>query len=219
MKNVNDLCKDVLSKIVRQNKGKEALEQIKTYFHNNVWPLSLDKQSFLKAIDFLIKGELPFNPSDVVITILTGEKKVPILLSVNQKQFLKEVSDIILKAKVEKCSHKRLGIAPFRYGGGFTRDISLPEIICLSCGLNVTLWESQNKTMKDLGIQITKKNLQKIQDWAMACQRNQKTKRILSANIILENPIDAYKKSEWKWQEKIPLTIVNIKKFESFSGR
>jgi hypothetical protein len=52
----------------------------------------------------------------------------------------------------------------------------------------------------------------------MECLKNRE-KRISFSDIILANPIEAYKESEWKWDFGIPFKIVNAEKLEAYSGK
>lgn len=208
------LLKDTLEQILKSDGEVKVLNRFRTFLRDNGWPMGYAKSSFRSSVTLLINEELPDDPEGALLDMLIGQTRSPIKLKEGQKTVLKEMLKLGNAAERRKCEHKHLGIAPFVQGGGFFPCYAGPEVICLACGLNVTLYvpKSITKFKKDFGLDVTKEALKEIWDWANSC------KGIVSASDILRDPIGAYNRSKHHWEKEIPFKITNRKKFESKSG-
>lgn len=206
-----------VKRIVKNRGQAKAVEEFQSCMNKDGWPIAYAKSTACEAIRALIREELPDDPVQMFTSMMMGSVVKPIKLTKSQKNSLTEVIKIIGKAKRQyKCEHN-LGIAPFIHGGGFTPTHNIPELICLKCGLNVTLPEriEVGTYRKDFGIVITKKALNEINNWAnnLDIRRN----RVYSSSDITKDPIGMYNKSA-KWTGQIPIKISNRRKLESKSG-
>lgn len=219
-----DFLANGIEAIVKQHflaEGKKFIDTMKSYFKKHPWPSSINKEMITNSIDLLLEEKLPApSASEVFTDLMMLQTRSAPKISANRKKLLKELKEIILTSKTVKCIHlnSNLGIAPFIHGGGFTPTFAAPELICLNCGANVTLFPGR-KLEKEFGIKISKKDRKKIDDWVKECEKNShKTKKFIrsSSNLPLD-PIGEYQKSI-QWKGEIPITIVNTKLFDSKSG-
>jgi len=198
------------------DEGNNALKEFEEYFANNPWPMCMNKDSALEALQFLLDEKLPDpEPSDVMVSLLTMETRKAAKLSDDQRELVKKLRTLIENSKTIECNHETLGIAPFIHGGGFSPTFAAPELICLKCGLNITLF-SGIKPNK-YGLKIPKKDLKSLNDWAESCL-NDRSKQIHFSDDITKDPLGHYEKSV-KWDGPIPVKIVNQKVLESNTGR
>ena len=203
--------------------GKRALQEFEEYFATNPWPINFNKQDCLDSLQLLMDEKLPEDdPGEALISLLLMESKTPMKLSKVQKDMVKQLKTIFESAKTVECDHEKLGLAPFVHGGGFSPMFAAPELICLVCGLNVTLF-SGIKPNK-YGLKILKKDLKSINDWAAKClntatrDKNDATTWVHLSDDITKDPLGHYEKS-MKWDGPIPVKIINQKTLESKSGQ
>ena len=198
------------------DEGNNALKEFEEYFANNPWPMTMNKDSALEALQFLLDEKLPDpEPSDVIMSLITFETKKAPKLSKRKKVLVENLRILIENSKTIECNHEKLGVAPFIHGGGLSPTFAAPELICLDCGLNVTLF-SGIKPDK-YGLKIPKKDLKSLNDWADSCF-NDRSKQIHFSDDITKDPFGCYEKSV-KWDGPIPVKIVNQKVLESNTGR
>jgi len=199
---------------VVKNRGQaKAVELFQKYIDKNGWPIGYNKSTTNTALRLLINEELPGDNIQAVFDIMAGITRRAVKLTKSQKHHIKLIIDIVNKSKSHKCKHKDLGMAPFLHGGGFFPIIVVPELICKTCGLNVTLSQYIETTnyRKNFGIVISKHFLEAINYWATTC------KDVQSSRDILRDPIGAYDRSQ-KWIGPIHIKIENSTKLESKSG-
>ncbi len=210
------LLKDTVDKVLKGDGEMVAIKEFHAFLVDNGWPMGYAKSTFRDAMSKIIGEELPDDPEGALLDMLLGQKRSPIKLKKGQRVVLKKMVEFANLARRHKCKHspEHLGIAPFIHGGGFSMPYAQPEVICTTCGLNVTLYypKSIAQFKKDFGLDVTKAQLKELWDWANSC------KGIVSASDILRDPIGAYNRSKHRWEKKIPFKIVNRKKFESKSG-
>ncbi len=198
---------------------EDAIKDFESYLENNGWPMGYAKSMFKRAINHIIQEELPDDPEGALIDLLLGQARKAIKITDQQKIAFKQMVKLADAAERKKCQHEDMGIAPFMHGGGFTMMFARPEVICTTCGLNVTLCIPKKLSAKELsvlekefGIKTTISKLTELRKWADVC------KRVTSASDILRDPISAYNNSSNRWAGKFPFTITDRKKFESKSG-
>ena len=191
----------------------EAIKKFQEYFKDNFWPPTMSKTKTLKGLQMLMDEELPeSDPAEAIVDMMAMQTRKPLKISKRRKGLLKKLKKLIEDSKDNDCSHPHedLGIAAFMHGGGFTPNIGVPELICKTCGLNISLF--RGIVPKKYGIKISKTNLKKLSEWANHCLNNQnyedKSTHVLSANDITKNPLMAYKNTV-KWEKEVPVEIVN----------
>ena len=201
--------------IVKGRGQVRAVASFAKYAKNNNWPFSYSMTETTEAIRMLIDGKLVDGPETLMLNLLMGMNRKQIKLTYFQKERLEKIISIIKGMEKVACAHKTLVIAPFIHGGGFCMPSTVPELICLDCGLNVTLGlhaKSPEDYAKNFGITIKQKNIDALHEWAKKC------KRVISSNGITSDPTTAYNNSPSKWPGKIPFEIKNIKLLDSRSG-
>ena len=211
--------KQVISSIVEDpiDWAKDTVEQVEEFFETNLWPLNLNREKTLKAIDCLITGEMPeLDPATVMIDMMLLQSRKMPKISKARKGLLKRIKKVFEDAKVNDCKHENTRIGVFMHGGGFSPTFGAPELICLDCSLNITLYPGIKP--KEYGLKISKKSLAELNDWAKKEFKNQDYQSgrvVLSANKIVENPVAAYNKTI-QWQEKVPVEFLD---FETVTKR
>jgi hypothetical protein len=200
--------------------GNEEIETFQEYFKENSWPPTMSKTKTLKGLQMFIDEELPTpDPGEVMVDMMLMQSRKPLKFSKKRKGLLKKLKKLIEDSKDNDCPHEDLGIAAFMHGGGFTPNIGVPELICKTCGLNISLFSGI--IPQEYGIKISKPNLKKLNAWANDRLNNQsyedKSTHVLSANHITKNPLMAYKNTV-KWEEEVPVKILNPDKATSKTG-
>jgi len=212
--NFHKLLKNTIGNIVKSRGQAKAVQLFQKYIDKHGWPIAYPKSRTCDAIRLLISEELPDDPTQVLMDMITGVDRKPAKLTKNRRDNLKIIMRIINKAGRHKCKHKDLGVAPFLHGGGFyPMTYNVPELICKDCGLNVTLSQyiKIDEYRKNLGIVISKHFLEALHYWASTC------KNVQSSRDIVRDPIGAYNKST-KWIGPVRIKIENSAKLESKSG-
>jgi hypothetical protein len=207
--------------IVKENdkNGQQVIEELETFFKVNPWPIQFSKKQAIHAIDCLLTKTMPpRDPGSVMVDMMMIQLRKMPKLSAARKFKLQRLKTIVEGAKGDDCKHEDLGLAPFIHGGGFTPTFAAPELICKSCGMNVTLFPgiTVKKYKEDYGIKITKTKLMEINKWAEQCFNNRKM-RVQFSDHITEDPIGAYNNSV-KWDGPIPLKIENQTVLQQKSG-
>ena len=210
----DDVIKRTMSDIVKKRSQARAVQAFQDFLTIYGWPMGYAKSTATKALRLLINEELPDDPVQPMLDMMAGVTRKPAQLNKFQKGKIQEMIEIIRVAKSHQCKHEKFGIAPFVYGGGFTPTYHAPELICRNCGLNVTLFghTTVQRYHKDFGIRISKKNLEKLNQWANECRR------VYSSSDIVKDPVGAYNRAQNKWKGPIPLKVENAVKLESKSG-
>jgi hypothetical protein len=210
--------------------GRSIIIELKKYFENDVWPSTMNKQRTIEGLNLLINGNLPEpDPGQIMMDLMFLQSKKPIRISSQRKHLLEQLRDMIQTSKDVSCNHEKLVIAPFLHGGGFTPIIARPELICLNCGLNITLGMfRQRKNSKRIfreehyGLRVTnKKELKKLFEW---CGNEEEhngriLKNVRYADDITKDPKGEYEKSANKWLGQIPFEIIDKEKLEALTGR
>lgn len=201
---------------------KQMVDEVEKHFQKNSWSLEKNKQDLIKALQYLHDSEIPMGMGSFLDFMSGTIRKLP-KLSDEVKEQIERLQNIIKNAKVTICEHKNLGIAPFLYGGGFTPIIVRPDLICLNCGLNVTLYTVHDKKYEEIfGLEIIDKDcFSKIFEWVGGEKeygRNSLLKGVLDSDDLINDPKGIYEKSENKWMGSIPFKIVDKNLLESLSG-
>ena len=202
-----------------KEEGELAVSGFEKHFSENPWPMSFNKDQAINAIQILLDEELPeLDPGQAMMDLLLMQTRKPPTLSDEGKKLLERLKKVIRDANEIECTHENLGIAPFIHGGGFSPTFAAPELICTTCGLNVTLFPGIQP--HKYGLKISKKNLAELNTWANECDKAQREtgKRVYVSDIITSDPIRAYDKSI-KWDGPLPLKIDKPKVLESMSGK
>lgn len=202
-------------------RGKTIIEEFDTFFKVNPWPIQFSKRQAIHAIDCLLTETTPpLDPGTVMVDMMMMQSRKMPKLSATRKKNLEKLKTIIEGTKGDDCKHDDLGLAPFIHGGGFSPTFAAPELICKTCGLNVTLFLGIpiKKYKSEYGITITKKNLAGVNKWATELFNDRsKGNKVNFSDNITEDPIGAYNNSI-KWDGSIPLKIDNPTVLESKSG-
>lgn len=208
------LLKETITNIL--NNTENPILRFQTFLDEDGWPISFNKDTFIKTLKNMIDEKLDTNPLDLLIDMVTYTERKAKKLNSKQKKLLQETIQTIKDSKIKSCKHKKFGVALFLHGGGFTPAIALPELICTSCGLNLTI--TSNISKKSHGIIIN--NKKKIINWAVDLFRSNKNprERIPWVEDILENPIEKYNESYYKFPNNIKLQITDYQKLQSKSG-
>lgn len=205
-----------LRNIVKKRNQTKTVTDFQKFIDVNGWPISVTKQSIYKALDYFDVGELPKSEDSLLDMFLYGQQRTLPTLTDYQKEMLKKVRGIVKKAKKGTCKHE-IKITSFYHGGGFSGMLyARPELICIKCGLNVTINTSKTEDLKIVGLSTSQKQLDRVNVWAKKCLDDKKIK-ILSASEITNDPIRALTVSEI-WPYKFPFKIKDVGKFESRSG-
>jgi len=208
----NKILNKTLNAIIKSRSQKKAVIEFSDFINKHGWPVAINNSEVIKALKLIISEKLPHDPSgDLVNTLMNIERKV-IKLTNYQKRMLEEVITHIDSSDRNTCNHKNIGISTFMHGGGFCMTTNLPEIICLDCGLNVTLrnYKENISFETEYGISIQPDDVRKLFVWANKQQ-------VYSADIINKDPIGAYNKSA-NWPGTLPFTIIDAKVLENKSG-
>lgn len=200
--------------------GKQVVEKFQEYFKDNSWPPTMSRTKTLKGLQMLIDEKLPeSDPGEVMVDMLAMQTRTPLKISKARKSLLKKLKKLIEDSKDNGCAHEDLGIAVFMHGGGFCPVIGVPELICKTCGLNISLFPEM--IPKEYGIKVSKPNLKKLNSWANERLNSQnyedRSTRVLSANDITKNPLMAYKNTV-QWEKEVPVEILNSEKATSNTG-
>jgi hypothetical protein len=199
----------------------KIIEEFDKFFKVNPWPIQFSKSQAIHAIDCLLtETPPPLDPGTVMVDMMMMQSRKMPKLSATRKANLEKLKTIVEGAKGDDCKHDDLGLAPFIHGGGFTPTFAAPELICKSCGLNVTLFPGIpiKKYKSEYGIKITKKNLGVINKWAMELFNDRsKANKVNFSDNITEDPIGAYNDSI-KWDGPIPFKIEKPTVLDQKSG-
>ncbi len=200
--------------------GKDVVEKFQEYFNDNPWPPTMSKTKTLKGLQMLMDEELPTrDPGQVMADMLVMQTRIPLKISKARKSLLKKLKKLIEDSKDNDCTHEDLGVAVFMHGGGFCPVVGVPELICKTCGLNISLFPEM--VPKEYGIKVSKPNLKKLNTWAMERLNHQnhedRSTHVLSANDITKNPLMAYKNTV-QWEKEVPVEILNSEKATSKTG-
>jgi len=214
--NFNKILQKTLEDIVKKRNQAKAVDDFQRFIAVNGWPLAVTKQSIYKALDYLDANKLPESENDLLDMLIYGQKRSLPILTNYQKKMLKKIRKIVKTAKKDICKHE-IRISLFYHGGGFSCMLfAQPELICIKCGLNVTINSSKIEDLKDIGLSTTQKQLDQVNAWVKKCVDDKKIK-ILFAEKISDDPIKALTLSEI-CPYKFPFKIIDVVKFESKSG-
>ena len=134
--------------------GNEVIETFQECFKENSWPPTMSKTKTLKSLQMLMDEELPApDPGEVMVDMLLMQSRKPLKISKKRKGLLKKLKKLIEDSKDIDCPHEDLGIAVFMHGGGFCPVIGVPELICKTCGLNISLFPGM--VPKEYGIKVS----------------------------------------------------------------
>ena len=110
----------------------------------------------------------------------------------------------------------------FMYGGGFCRIFPQVDLICVKCGLNVTIPIHEIALVESYGISATLEDLLEIKTWLTDLfdrrQDEPKPPQILYAESITDDPIKAINETV-QWEKELPFTITDMETFESMNGK
>jgi len=211
---------------------KQMVDEFEKYFKKDYWPIGRSKDDYLDALQAIHDSKLPpeaLNPFQMMTDLMEGTTRKLKKLSKEVKQEIKRLQKIVKDAKTMDCEHKGLVIAPFLHGGGFTPLIVRPELICLDCGLNITLWKvtkkhgsKEEKIYKEkFGLAIVDKDgVKKLFKWVGDGEEygRHSLKDVEFSDHLPSDPQGMYEKSKNKWADPIPFKIVDKKILESRSG-
>jgi len=210
------LSEKAIDGVIKGKNPEGAVKELRLFAEVNVWPNSYNKNVIHDTIKMLIKNKIPKDSGQELIDLLLNQTRTLPKIPRDRIILLKEIDSIIRGAKTVKCEHV-IEIGVFMHGGGFCMPMGLPELICNKCGLNVTIGTRNLKKLKEKGLRISEKNLEKLLEWAKKCFID-KNIRVHIAEDITENPLEALKNSA-KWPHKLPFKIINMDKFEAVSGK
>lgn len=212
-----DIFNNCVRDIVKNRNQKRAVERLSLYIKENGFPITASKDNCIKHLkqihDEVVDAERQ------TLALLTFSKVTAPKLTSYQKDRIKEVIDIIKKAKIlNKCKHENVCLTASLHGGGFTPMMPLPEVICPDCGVNVTLYSKDLKVLKtDFGISITKKGLDSIISWLKSIINNRL--RTGFGEDVVKDPVEFLKNTQAKWEDKIPFKICDVQLFNARSGK
>ena len=194
-----------------------ALESFEEHLANNKWPLSYPKSKVIKTCELLIKEEVYEDIHSQTLDLLLFQTRTAPKTTAAQKKMLRKIISLTENSEQIQCDHKNLGIAVFTSGGGFTPPFASPEVICLDCGLNVTIYSPRNyrEFSKEFGLQGGKKAFRMLGEWAMECMKKGGVEWV---DDVPNDPIGQYNKAKYKWNKKIPFRISDKKAFEEHTG-
>jgi hypothetical protein len=209
-----ELLKKTVTNIL--NNTKNPISEFQTFLNESGWPISFNKDSFIKTLQNMIDEKLDIDPEDALIDLLTYTSREAKKLNSKQRKLLQEIVQNIKDAKIKSCKHEKFGVALFLHGGGFTPVIALPELICTSCGLNLTI--TSNISKKTHGIIIRDKK--KLIQWAVDSFQDSTIKRkgIPWVEDVLKNPIEKYKQSNYIFPNDLKFQVTDYQKLQSKSG-
>jgi hypothetical protein len=210
----------VIHELVKHPDQRCYVSEVKNLLKDG-WPISCNKEKTLEDIKKVINEQVVADLSTLLIDMMACQTRTAPKLIPTQKEDLESIVKLIENAPTKKCEHKNIVIGSFVHGGGFTPIFACPELICLDCKLNVTLykegyWNNSRRTPKAMGLKITKAKYKELLDWGD--KTFEETPGPISANRILGNPIAAYEKTA-KWTKPLPLKIIDPDKLQKFSGR
>jgi hypothetical protein len=205
---MQQLLKNAVDSVINNRKRNGALA---SYLKKNGWDISINKEKTIKDLKNILNGKLEKDPHQQLVDLLLFQKRSAIQLSEKQKDSLRKILSLIENSENKKCQHKELVIGYFLHGGGFCPIYPQPELICLDCGLNITLYNSKNK-----GIQISDKDMDALEKFGFQLMKDRK--KMHFAEVITRDPIKAYNETQ-KWEGPLPLKIVDVKKLEENSGK
>jgi len=197
-------------------KAVEAVKKLKLFAETNKWPRANNKNVVHDTIKMLVKNKIPKDAHQETLDTLLFQTRTLPKVNANRMALLKEIDKIIRQAEYDTCDHK-IEIGVFMHGGGFCMPVGLPELICVKCGLNVTIGTAKPvNVMKNLGLKVSKKDLDQLQKWAKDCFMDRNIK-VWSSSDITSDPIKALGNTA-KWPHKCPFEIVDVDKLEKASG-
>lgn len=214
--NFTDLLKETMEHIMKGDK-KVTSELIACFLKERGWPSNLNKNTFIKYLQNISNEKIEFSPDEALLDILTSTKRSAIKISLEQKSSLKDIIKVIQNSHTANCEHKNLGVAIFMHGGGFTPISPLPELICTSCGLNITI--THKLTPKNCGLKVSSTHIGELMDWAKKCLIHRENhQKFPLVEDMMKNPIKAYKESYFKFSGELKIQIVNHTKMQLASG-
>lgn len=211
---------------------KQMVDEFEKYFKQDYWPIGRSKDDYLDALQAIHDSELPpdaLNPFQMMTDVMEGTTRKLKKLSEEVKQEIKRLQQIVKDAKTIDCEHKKLVIAPFLHGGGLTPILAHAELICMDCGLNVTLHalregvKNPDKVYREkFGLTIVDKDgVKKLFKWVGNGEEwggRHDLKNVDWSDNLPSEPQAMYEKSENKWTAPIPFKIINKEILESLSG-
>lgn len=203
-------------RIVKGNE-KEVDGELICFLKENGWPPSLNKDMFIENLQNISDEKIKPGPGQVLLDLLTSTERSAIKINSEQKNSLRKIIKAIRNAHITDCKHKNLGVTIFMHGGGFTPLMPLPELICTSCGLNVTI--TPNLKPKNCGLKINPAHISELMNWTNKCFMNRKDgQKLLFVEEMLKNPVKVYKEAPFKFSGKLKIQIADYNKLRSVSG-
>lgn len=211
----NEIIKETITGVIQ--KATAPLARFEQHLANNKWPLSYSKSKVIKTCELLIKEEVYSNSHDQLLDVLLSQTRTAPKTTAAQRIMLRKIIFLTETSELVQCNHKNIGIAVFMHGGGFSPAYALPEVICLDCGLNVTIYSPKNyrEFSKEFGLQGGKKAFKILGEWAMECM---KKRGVAWIDDVPSDPIGQYNEAKYKWDKKIPFRISNKSNFEKHTG-
>lgn len=213
--NFDEIIKAAITGVIQ--KATDPLAEFEQYLADNKWPLSYPKSKVTKTCGLLIKEEAYSDPDDRLLDLLLCQTRTAPKTTAAQKTMLQKIISLTKNSEQIQCDHKNIGIAVFTHGGGFCPPHALPEVICLDCGLNVTIYSpvDYREFSKEFGLQGGKKAFKMLGDWAMECMEKG---GVFWVDEVPNDPIGQYNKAKYKWNKKIPFRISDKRAFEKQTG-
>jgi len=212
--------REVLKKTMTMVADKQfavAVEFIRDHFATNKLDGGFSKEAIRKQIEKAIAigtGKKNLDPEPIdFINVMTGQRRVPRILIESEITALRRILQIIENAKEEQCDHSDAKIVPLVYGGGFSPMEALPELLCPSCGLNITL--TPHKEMIKAG--LSAKYLRDLLDWSRPLLSTHASK-VRSSREIPEKLKEVFETSIQYDGDMEPI-FKAIRKLEPFSGQ
>lgn len=213
--NFDEMIKETITGVIQ--KGTDPLAKFEQYLADNKWPLSYPKSKVIKTCYLLIKEEVHGDSHEQLLDTLLSQTRTAPKTTAAQKTMLRKIISLTDSSEQVQCDHKNIGIAAFLHGGGFCPVYAQPEVICLDCGLNVTIYSPKNykKFSKEYGLQGGKKAFKDLAEWAMGCMKG---RGLFWVDDVPNDPIGQYNKAKYKWNKKIPFRISDKSAFEKHTG-
>jgi len=214
--NFIDLLNGTVSHIIKGNKRSDD-KPIICFLKEEGWPSNLNKNVIIEYLQNISNEKIESDPGEELLDLLTSTKRSAAKISLEQKDRLRNIIKAIQSSHTADCKHKTLGVAIFMHGGGFTPMFPLPELICTSCGLNITV--THELTLENCGLKVSPAHIDELGDWASKCFTSREDhQRFSPVEDMVRNPIKAYEESCFKFPNKIKVRIVDYSKVWLASG-
>jgi hypothetical protein len=216
--NFLETLEKAIENLLTKKNQKRAVKSVQDYLSANGFPPSHNKDNLIRQLNRVIEEEGPDSHQQVV-DMLLWQKTKPVKLTKAQKANLALIRDLIINAPVQcACEHKHVALTGSLHGGGFSPLLPYPEIICRDCGVNVTIYTGDSKTLlNEYGIEISKKNLVTVKEWLGMGEEYMGRKKFAFGEDVVKNPQRVLTECD-VWEGELPFAITDLEKFNARSG-